>query len=155
MGPAGDLRYPSYPEKDGVLELFSVTTSSLRAAAEAFGKPEWGNTGPTDAGEYNNWPEDKLFQERRWWLGVLPHMVFSNAFGPCESDDREMCAFTYLRMNPDLFQPNNWRRFIAFVKKMNEGKDVDHCSEQVEREAEHFVHVTHPLVQKPAVALML
>ncbi|MFS7935896.1 putative beta-amylase [Helianthus anomalus] len=27
---------------------------SLKAAAENYGKPEWGNIGPTDAGEYNN-----------------------------------------------------------------------------------------------------
>ncbi|KAL0376859.1 UNVERIFIED_CONTAM: Beta-amylase 1, chloroplastic [Sesamum calycinum] len=70
------------------------------------------------------------------------------------SADREMCAFTYLRMNPDLFQPDNWRRFVAFVKKMKEGKDAHRCWEQVEREAEHFVHVTQPLVQEAAVALM-
>ncbi|KAJ0624469.1 putative beta-amylase [Helianthus annuus] len=24
----------------------------------------------------------------------------------------------YLRMNPELFQADNWRRFVAFVKKM-------------------------------------
>ncbi|MFS7935895.1 putative beta-amylase [Helianthus anomalus] len=29
-----------------------------------------------------------------------------------------MCAFTYLRMNPELFEADNWRRFVAFVKKM-------------------------------------
>ncbi|KAL0322617.1 UNVERIFIED_CONTAM: Beta-amylase 1, chloroplastic [Sesamum angustifolium] len=69
------------------------------------------------------------------------------------SAGREMCAFTYLRMNPDLFQPDNWRRFADFVKKMGEGKDVQRCWEQVEREAEHFVHVTRPLVQEAAVAL--
>ncbi|KAI4342614.1 hypothetical protein MLD38_027220 [Melastoma candidum] len=33
-------------------------------------------------------------------------------------EDREMCAFTYLRMNPKLFQPDNWRSFVTFVKKM-------------------------------------
>lgn len=71
-----------------------------------------------------------------------------------KSGDREMCAFTYLRMNPDLFQPDNWRRFVGFVKKMGEGKDAKKCWEEVEREAEHFVHVTQPLVQEAAVALM-
>ncbi|KAH9681486.1 Beta-amylase 1 [Citrus sinensis] len=35
--------------------------SSLKAAAESAGKPEWGSTGPTDAGHYNNWPEDTQF----------------------------------------------------------------------------------------------
>ncbi|KAM0031324.1 putative beta-amylase [Helianthus debilis subsp. tardiflorus] len=34
------------------------------------------------------------------------------------SDIEEMCAFTYLRMNPELFQADNWRRFVAFVEKM-------------------------------------
>ncbi|MFS7991450.1 putative beta-amylase [Helianthus anomalus] len=29
-----------------------------------------------------------------------------------------MFAFTYLRMNPELFQADKWRRFVAFVKKM-------------------------------------
>lgn len=71
-----------------------------------------------------------------------------------DSGTEEMCAFTYLRMNPDLFQPDNWRRFVSFVKKMKEGKDTNRCWEQVEREAEHFVHVTRPLVQEAAVALM-
>ncbi|KAK6130520.1 hypothetical protein DH2020_035729 [Rehmannia glutinosa] len=33
-------------------------------------------------------------------------------------------------------------------------KDEQRCWEQVEREAEHFVHVTQPLVQEAAVALM-
>ncbi|KAL2939799.1 Beta-amylase 1 chloroplastic [Bienertia sinuspersici] len=35
--------------------------SSLKAAAEANGKPDWGHSGPTDAGHYNNWPEDTKF----------------------------------------------------------------------------------------------
>ncbi|PPD68437.1 hypothetical protein GOBAR_DD34685 [Gossypium barbadense] len=68
--------------------------------------------------------------------------------------DREMCAFTYLRMNPSLFHPDNWRRFVAFVKKMNEGKGARRCWEEVEREAEQFVHVTQPFIQEAAVALM-
>ena len=70
------------------------------------------------------------------------------------SEGREMCAFTHLRMSPHLFQPENWRKFVGFVKKMKEGKDAHRCLEQVEREAEHFVHVTQPLVQEAAVALM-
>uniref|UniRef100_A0A7N0UGI3 Beta-amylase n=1 Tax=Kalanchoe fedtschenkoi TaxID=63787 RepID=A0A7N0UGI3_KALFE len=70
MGPAGELRYPSYPEKDGVWRFPGVGAfqcydkymlGSLKAAAEAAGKPEWGSTGPTDAGQYNNWPEDTTF----------------------------------------------------------------------------------------------
>ncbi|XP_060212811.1 beta-amylase 1, chloroplastic-like [Lycium barbarum] len=299
MGPAGELRYPSYPEKDGVWKFPGIGAfqcydkymlSSLKSAADEFGKFEWGHTGPTDAGEYNNWPEDTNFFRKEgggwdcqygeffltwysqmlldhgerilqsakaiyenkdvkisvkiagihWHYGTRSHApeltagyyntCFRDGYLPItqmlakhgailnftciemrdheqpqdaqcapeklvrqvalatreaqvtlagenalprydecaheqilqasslnidsEFDDREMCAFTYLRMNPDLFQPDNWRRFIVFVKKMSEGKDVDRCLEQVEHEAEHFVHV-HPLVQEAAVALSI
>ncbi|KAK4732671.1 hypothetical protein R3W88_025659 [Solanum pinnatisectum] len=299
MGPAGELRYPSYPEKDGIWKFPGIGAfqcydkymiSSLQGAAKAFGKPEWGHTGPTDAGQYNNWPEDTNFFKKEgggwnsqygeffltwysemllnhgerilqsakaifedkgvkisvkiagihWHYGTRSHapeltagyyntrnrdgylpiaqmlarhgavfnftcvemrdheqpqdalcapeklvrqvaLATQEAQVPLagenalpryddyaheqilqasslnlndQSGDREMCAFTYLRMNPDLFHPDNWRRFVAFVKKMKEGKDANKCREQVEREAEHFVHITQPLVQEAAVALM-
>ncbi|XP_073132203.1 beta-amylase 1, chloroplastic [Henckelia pumila] len=299
MGPAGELRYPSYPEQNGTWKFPGIGAfqccdkymiSSLKAAAEALGKPEWGHTGPTDAGHYNNWPEDTVFFRKEgggwnstygefflswysqmlldhgerilqsttsifenprvkisvkiagihWHYGSRSHAPeltagyyntrFRDGYLPIaqmlarhgaifnftciemrdheqpqdalcapeklvnqvalatigaevplagenalpryddyaheqilqaaalnvegNSEGREMCAFTYLRMNPDLFQPDNWRRFVAFVKKMNEGRDVHKCWEEVEREAEHFVQVTQPLVQEAAVALM-
>uniref|UniRef100_A0A5B7ANU0 Beta-amylase n=1 Tax=Davidia involucrata TaxID=16924 RepID=A0A5B7ANU0_DAVIN len=299
MGPAGELRYPSYPEQNGTWKFPGIGAfqcydkymlSSLKAAAEAAGKPEWGSTGPTDAGHYNNWPEETNFfrKEGRGWNSpygeffltwysqmLLDHSerilssakaIFENTgvkisvkvagihwhygtrshapeltagyyntrfrdgylpiaqmlarhgaifnftciemrdheqpqdaqcapeklvrqvalatreaqvplagenalprYDECahkqilrasalnidgnSEEEREMCAFTYLRMNPDLFQADNWRRFVAFVKKMKGGKDVNQCREQVEREAEHFVHVTQPFVQEAAVAL--
>ncbi|XP_021772113.1 beta-amylase 1, chloroplastic-like [Chenopodium quinoa] len=298
MGPAGELRYPSYPEQDGTWKFPGIGAfqcfdkymiSSLKAAAEAFGKPEW-NSGPTDAGHYNNWPEDTQFFRKEgggwnspygeffltwysqmlldhgerilssateifrdtgvkisvkiagihWHYGSRSHapeltagyyntryrdgylpiaqmlarhnaifnftciemrdheqpqdalcapeklvrqvvsatqeaqvpLAGENALPRYDehahkqilkasalevdenSGEREMCAFTYLRMNPDLFQADNWRQFVAFVKKMKEGKDAKRCWEQVEREAEHYVHVTQPLVQEAAVALM-
>lgn len=264
--------------------------SSLKAAAEGIGKPKWGQTGPTDAGHYNKWPEDTDFfrKEGRGWNGpygeffltwysqlLLDHgerilssakAIFENTgvkisvkvagihwhygtrshapeltagyyntrfrdgylpiaqmlarhgaifnFTCIEMRDHEqpqdarcapeklvrqvalatreagvplagenalpryddyaheqilrasslnldgngeqgeMCAFTYLRMNSDLFQEENWRRFVGFVKKMKEGKDGNRCWEQVGREAEHFVHETQPLVQEAAVARM-
>ncbi|ONL93538.1 beta amylase2 [Zea mays] len=62
-------------------------------------------------------------------------------------------AFTYLRMGPDLFQPDNWRRFAAFVKRMTEPGAREACREQVEREAEGVAHATQPLVHEAAVAL--
>uniref|UniRef100_A0A804U6R1 Beta-amylase n=1 Tax=Zea mays TaxID=4577 RepID=A0A804U6R1_MAIZE len=70
MGPAGELRYPSYPESNGTWKFPGIGAfqcndrymrSRLKAAAEAAGKPEWGHGGPTDAGGYNNWPEDTVF----------------------------------------------------------------------------------------------
>lgn len=263
--------------------------ASLKAAAEAAEKPEWGSTGPTDAGSYNNWPEDTTFFRKEgggwntsygeffltwysqmllehgerillaaksvfdnegvkisvkvagihWHYGTRSHAPeltagyyntrYRDGYFPIaqmlarhgaifnftcvemrdheqpqdalcapeklvrqvalatqaadvplagenalprydeyaheqilqasslkmegNSGDREMCAFTYLRMNPTLFQPDNWRQFVAFVKKMKEGKGAERCWEQVEREAEHFVHVTQPLVQEAAAAL--
>ncbi|KAA3455685.1 beta-amylase 1, chloroplastic-like [Gossypium australe] len=299
MGPAGELRYPSYPEENGIWKFPGIGAfqcydkymlSSLKAAAEAAGKPEWGSTGPTDAGHYNSWPEDTPFFKKdgggwnsqygefflswysqtliehgerilssassifeatgvkisvkvagiHWHYGSRSHAAeltagyyntrFRDGYLPMaqmvarygavfnftciemrdheqpqdalcapenlvrqvglatkeaqvplagenalprydesaheqilkasslnidgSSNDREMCAFTYLRMNPSLFQPDNWRRFVAFVKKMNEGKDSRRCWEQVEREAEHFVNVTEPFVQEAALALM-
>ncbi|XP_023553042.1 beta-amylase 3, chloroplastic-like [Cucurbita pepo subsp. pepo] len=32
-----------------------------------------------------------------------------------------LTAFTYLRMNKNLFEPNNWRNLVEFVKTMSEG----------------------------------
>lgn len=298
MGPAGELRYPSYPEQNGTWKFPGIGAfqcydkymlSSLKAAAEAHGKPEWGSTGPTDAGHYNNWPEDTQFFRKEgggwdgpygeffltwysqmllehgdrilssatsifdntgvkisvkvagihWHYGTRSHAPeltagyyntrFRDGYLPIaqmlarhgaifnftciemrdheqpqealcapeklvkqvalatqkaqvplagenalprydeyaheqiirasqldvdgESGDREMCAFTYLRMNPHLFEPNNWRKFVGFVKKMKEGKSAHKCWEEVEREAEHFVHVTQPLVQEAAVLM--
>ncbi|KAL5542461.1 hypothetical protein UlMin_010171 [Ulmus minor] len=299
MGPAGELRYPSYPEQNGTWRFPGIGAfqcfdkymlSSLKAAAEAAGKPEWGSTGPTDAGHYNNWPEDATFFKKdgggwsteygeffltwysqlllnhgesilsstksvfentgvkisvkvagiHWHYGTRSHapeltagyyntrnrdgylpiaqmlarhgaifnftciemrdheqpqdaqclpeklvrqvalatqkaqvpLAGENALPRYDetahdqilqaaafnfegsSGENQMCAFTYLRMNPHLFQADNWRHFVAFVKKMKEGKKAHKCWEQVEREAEHFVHVTQPLVQEAAVALM-
>ncbi|XP_020203447.1 beta-amylase 1, chloroplastic [Cajanus cajan] len=298
MGPAGELRYPSYPEQNGTWKFPGIGAfqcydkymlSSLKAAAEAQGKPEWGSTGPTDAGHYNNWPEDTQFFRKEgggwdgpygeffltwysqmlldhgeriltsaksifddtgvnisvkiagihWHYGSRSHAPeltagyyntrFRDGYLPIaqmlarhgaifnftciemrdheqpqdalcapeklvkqvamatqkaqvslagenalprydeyaheqiirasqldvddDSGDRGMCAFTYLRMNPHLFEPDNWRKFVAFVKKMKEGKSAHKCREEVEREAEHFVHVTQPLVQEAAVLL--
>lgn len=254
--------------------------SSLRAAAEAAGKPEWGNGGPTDAGSYNNWPEDTPFFRRdggwngpygefflnwysemlldhgervlseassvfadagvkisvkvagiHWHYGTRSHAPeltagyyntrFRDGYLPIarmlarhgavfnftcvEMRDGEqpgeamcrpealvkqvaaaareagvglagenalpryddtahdqivgsavdrMCAFTYLRMSPDLFHPENWRKFVGFVKRMSQGKEERKCRELVEREAEKFVDATVLLVQEAAVALM-
>ena len=41
--------------------------ASLAAAAAAVKEPEWGREGPHDAGEYNSWPEVRLYR-----LPLLP-----------------------------------------------------------------------------------
>ncbi len=50
LGPAGELRYPSYPEGDGRWRFPGVgevqcydkyMLADLRTAAEAVGRPEW------------------------------------------------------------------------------------------------------------------
>lgn len=63
LGPAGELRYPSYPEGDGRWRFPGVgqfqcfdkyMLKSLQDAAKAIGRPEWGHGGPHDAGHYNS-----------------------------------------------------------------------------------------------------
>ncbi|KAF6983348.1 hypothetical protein CFC21_001555 [Triticum aestivum] len=70
MGPAGELRYPSYPESEGTWEFPGIGAfqcydkyllNSLKMAAEAAGNPDWGLGGPTDAGGYNSRPDDTDF----------------------------------------------------------------------------------------------
>ncbi|KAG0453979.1 hypothetical protein HPP92_025283 [Vanilla planifolia] len=70
MGPAGELRYPSYPELDGTWKFPGIGAfqcydrfmlASLQASAISAGHPEWGHGGPSDAAGYNSWPEDAPF----------------------------------------------------------------------------------------------
>lgn len=60
-GPAGELRYPAYPEAahlwrfPGVGEFQcydAYMLADLRAWANACDHPDWGNSGPHDAGHY-------------------------------------------------------------------------------------------------------
>jgi len=63
LGPAGELRYPAYPEGDGRWSFPGVgefqcydryMLASLKAAASKAGHKEWGFGGPHDAGSYNS-----------------------------------------------------------------------------------------------------
>jgi beta-amylase len=63
LGPAGELRYPSYPEGDGRWRFPGVgqfqcfdkyMLQRLQNAAKSIGRPEWGHGGPHDAGHYNS-----------------------------------------------------------------------------------------------------
>ena len=68
-GPCGELRYPSYPEPNGwrfpgigEFQCYDRRAlASLARAANAVGRPEWGNAGPHDAGTYNCSPEETGF----------------------------------------------------------------------------------------------
>ncbi|KAI3453439.1 hypothetical protein Pfo_010102 [Paulownia fortunei] len=73
MGPCGELRYPSYPESNGTWRFPGIgefqcydkyMRASLAAAAETIGKDEWGQRGPHDSGQYNQFPEDTGFFRR-------------------------------------------------------------------------------------------
>jgi beta-amylase len=68
LGPAGELRYPAYPEGrwrfPGVGEFQcydKYMLANLRACAAAAGSPQWGNGGPHDAGVYASRPETTGF----------------------------------------------------------------------------------------------
>jgi beta-amylase len=62
-----------------------------------------------------------------------------------------MCAFTFLRMSQSLFQGDNWRQFVAFVRLMAVGRTSNQWEE--EHKASELVHATRPLVQEAAAAL--
>lgn len=68
LGPAGELRYPSYPKEfwrfPGIGEFQcydKYMLARLKSAAERAGHPEWGYSGPHDSGDFNKWPEDTGF----------------------------------------------------------------------------------------------
>eukprot|EP00164_Ancoracysta_twista_P009651 GFYU01014361.1.p1 GENE.GFYU01014361.1~~GFYU01014361.1.p1 ORF type:complete len:471 (-),score=141.00 GFYU01014361.1:75-1487(-) len=71
MGPAGELRYPSYPLSrwsfPGVGEFQCYdkhALESLANAATAAGHSEWGHGGPGNAGNYNSqWQSASFFTE--------------------------------------------------------------------------------------------
>jgi len=87
MGPAGELRYPSYPQGDkrwkfpgiGEFQCYDkYTLSCLAACAEAWNHPEWGNGGPHNAGSYKQWPnETGFFAEHGSWESDYGHFFLS------------------------------------------------------------------------------
>ncbi|CAL9080430.1 unnamed protein product [Musa textilis] len=75
LGPAGELRYPSYPQVQGwsfpgigEFQCYDkYLTADFRQAAAEAGHPEWKL--PDDAGEYNDTPEKtKFFAESGTYL---------------------------------------------------------------------------------------
>ncbi|OIS99730.1 PREDICTED: beta-amylase 3, chloroplastic-like [Nicotiana attenuata] len=77
LGPCGELRYPSYPESNGTWRFPGIgefqnydkyMRASLAASAKAAGKDDWGQGGPHDSGNYNQFPEDTgFFQNDGTW----------------------------------------------------------------------------------------
>lgn len=87
LGPAGELRYPSYPEGDGRWRFPGVgefqcydryMLADLKKAADAVGHPEWGLSGPHDAGHYNSssW-ETGFFINGGSWNTAYGHFFLS------------------------------------------------------------------------------
>lgn len=70
MGPAGELRYPGYQLQQnrwsycgvGAFQCYDANMlASLRLAAFNAGHPDWGYSGPSNAGFYNNVPPSTPF----------------------------------------------------------------------------------------------
>lgn len=70
MGPAGEMRFPSYPQGDtrwsfpgvGEFQCYDkYMLSTLEACAELDGVPKWGHGGPHNAGRYNSRPWETDF----------------------------------------------------------------------------------------------
>jgi len=88
LGPAGELRYPSYPEGDGRWRFPGVgqfqcydkyMLADLKQAAEARGHPEWGLGGPHDAGHYNSkaWETGFFNSDSGNWNTAYGHFFLS------------------------------------------------------------------------------
>jgi len=85
LGPAGELRYPAYPEGKwrfpgiGEFQCYDkYSLASLRAAALAVDQPQWGLAGPHDAGTYNSRPHDTpFFTAAGRWASPYGHFFLS------------------------------------------------------------------------------
>jgi len=70
LGPAGEMRYPSYPEGDGRWRFPGIgefqcydkyMLADLKEKAREVGHPEWGHGGPHDSGNYTKCPWETGF----------------------------------------------------------------------------------------------
>lgn len=87
-GPAGELRYPAYPEGDrrwrfpgvGEFQCYDrYMLADLKAWADACDKPQWGLGGPHDAGGYCYRAEHTGFFHPEWgsWKSDYGHFFLS------------------------------------------------------------------------------
>jgi beta-amylase len=88
LGPAGELRYPAYPEGDGRWRFPGVgefqcydkfMLADLKRRAEAIGQPEWGLEGPHDSGTYNSsaWETGFFVSQGGSWESEYGHFFLS------------------------------------------------------------------------------
>lgn len=88
MGPAGELRYPAYPEGDGRWRFPGVgefqcfdkyMLDDLNHAAEEAGYPDWSHGGPHDAGNYNSrsWETGFFVSQGGSWTSPYGHFFLS------------------------------------------------------------------------------
>lgn len=103
LGPCGELRYPSYPEANGTWRFPGIgefqcydkyMLASLRSAAVAAGHENWGTSGPHDAGEYKQFPEETgFFRRDGTWSTEYGHFFLSWYSGMLlEHGDRVLAA---------------------------------------------------------------
>ncbi|KAJ0970743.1 hypothetical protein J5N97_018702 [Dioscorea zingiberensis] len=81
--------------------------------------------------------------------------AYSQVLATSRSDAGDgLSAFTYLRMNKNLFDGENWRQFVAFVKSMNEGGRRIMLPRSDSSPSDLYVGFITSKSQKPKVAEM-
>jgi len=76
------------------------------------------------------WNKNLLVRGRMLFQDLIKkayNQIISNTNLRLSEDGRSttvkpMCAFTYLRMGQQLFQPENWSSFVSFVRKLAQGQ---------------------------------
>lgn len=93
LGPAGELRYPAYPESNNTWKFPGIgefqcydkyMLANLEACAGSLGESDWGKGGPHNAGDYKQFPDETGFFQREgawstpygqffleWYSGML------------------------------------------------------------------------------------
>ncbi|XP_059275819.1 beta-amylase 3, chloroplastic-like [Lycium ferocissimum] len=68
--------------------------------------------------------------------------AYSQVLATSRSDSgNALSAFTFLRMNKRLFEPQNWRNLVQFVKSMSEGGQIAGLPERDSSETDLYIHV--------------
>ena len=85
---------------------------------------------------------------------LLPQVVWKSRlqFEGTPHED-PMSSFTFLRMSERLFQPDNWRNFVIFVRHMREGRTFAPWEDR-QRHSHAQLQATGPL-SRVAAELML